>query len=104
MQTEYYNNFDQAIKRALAWLRERGITQLDEAYVGKMGGFGMRTLDKSAGYRIEFDDRCSAHINIWTHYEHGPHCIFPGNEQAVKAIWRQLFYWDPKLKSRKTDA
>ena len=97
MTIEQYINFGEAIKRVLAWLAENGVTQLDEAYEAKLGGFGMRTFDKSAGYRIEFDVRSGAHINTWCHSKHGPHCAFPGNEKAVKSIWRLLFYWDTKL-------
>ncbi len=101
MILQRYTNFNEAIRAALAWLQSEGATQLDEAYEARRGTFGMRTLDKSAGYRVEFDEPSSAHINVWSHNKHGPHFQFPGNAQAVKAVWRQLFYWDPKLK-RKT--
>lgn len=100
MKTVVFLNFDQAIKAALAWLHANGVTHLDEAYESRRGGFGMRTLDRSGGYRIEFDDRSQAHINVWSHHAHGPHLHFPGNENVVKSLWRQLFYWDPRLKRR----
>ena len=65
----------------------------------------MRTSDGSAGYRIEFHTipagkTPEAHINVWWHHTKGSHIVFPGNEQAVKAKWRQLFLWDPKLQRR----
>jgi hypothetical protein len=63
----------------------------------------MRTIDGGAGYRIEFDARSGAHINVWSRKEKGPHYVFPGNEGAVRAKWRQLFLWDPKLKRRSTE-
>ena len=45
----------------------------------------MGTLDGSGGYRVEFDDRRSAHINVSCHDERGPHYMFPGNAEAVRS-------------------
>ncbi len=94
-----FTNYNDAIRAALDWLRSQGV-QLDEAFEAKMGGFGMRSLDRSGGYRLEFDDRSQAHINVWSHGQKGPHYRFPGNEKAVRSLWRQLYFWDPKLKWR----
>ena len=96
----HFNSYGDAILAALKWLRDRKVLHLDEPYESKFGGFGMRTRDQSAGYRIEFDNRSSAHINVWCGHEKGPHYLFPGNEKDVRAKYRQLFWWDPSLKRR----
>jgi hypothetical protein len=98
METKTFANYNEAIRAALDWLRLQNVA-LDEAFEAK-GGFGIRTSDGSGGYRIEFDDRSHAHINVWCHSRKGPHYAFPGNENSVRSVWRQLFYWDPKLKRR----
>jgi hypothetical protein len=87
-------SYGEAIDAALAWLKVSGVSHLDEAFEARSGAFGMRTLDGGSGYRLEFDSRVGAHINIWHHHTKGPHFIFPGNEGDVKAKWRQLFLWD----------
>jgi hypothetical protein len=99
-QTIQCNTYGDAVKAALDWLEARGITNLNEAFKARLGGYGMRTLDGSSGYRIEYDERSKAHINVWHHKDPGPHFTFRGNEQDVEAKKRQLFFWDPKLKRR----
>jgi hypothetical protein len=99
METKQFKNYNDAIRAALDWLRDQNV-QLDEAFEARMRGFGMRSLDGSGGYRIEFDDRNQTHINVWSHYRKGPHFLFPGNENAVRNLWRQLYFWDRKLKRR----
>src|SRR3954467_8707697 len=94
-----FTNYNDAIQAALDWLRARNVP-LDEVFEAKMGGFGMRSLDRSGGYRIEFDAPHRAHINVWAHAEKGPHYTFPGNERSVRTLWRQLFFWDPAVKYR----
>lgn len=93
------SNYNDAIRAALDWLRDRAVV-LEEAFEARMGGFGMRSLDGSGGYRVEFDPKNQAHINVWCHSQRGTHFTFPGNESSVRALWRQLYYWDPKLKRR----
>ena len=99
METIQLGTYNEAIRAALQWLIKHGV-RLEEAFEAKMGGFGMRGLDGSGGYRVEFDTRAQAHINVWCHSQKGPHYLFPGNEQAVRSLWRQLYFWDPKLKRR----
>ena len=101
METQRFINYGLAIAAALEWLKTRGAI-LDEAYESKYG-FGMRNYDASAGYRIEFDNRSGPHINVWFHKIKGPHFVFPGNENDVRAKWRQLFWWDPRLRRRSED-
>jgi hypothetical protein len=60
----------------------------------------MRSEDGSGGYRIECDLRSQAHINVWSHNQKGPHYLFPGNDSSVRSLWRQLYFWDSKLKRR----
>ena len=91
--------YGEAIELALKWLAKHHV-QLEEAYEARRGGFGMRSADRSGGYRIEFSIDHGNHINVWCHYEKGPHYLFPGNEQVVRTLWRQLFFWDPNLKRR----
>jgi hypothetical protein len=99
MENKQLKNYNEAIRTALDWLRAEKVL-LEEAFEAKMGGFGMRSLDGSGGYRVEFDNRSQAHINVWSHGQKGPHYLFPGNDAAVRSVWRQLYYWDPKLKRR----
>jgi hypothetical protein len=95
-----YKTFGEAIDAALEWLRVRGVTRLDEAFEARMGAFGMRTSDGRSGYRLEFDSRSGAHINVWHHKVRGPHFTFQGNERDVQAKWRQLYWWNPRLRRR----
>jgi hypothetical protein len=92
--------YGDAIKTALEWLRSVGATNLEKAFEAKFGGFGMRTFDGSSGYRLEFDQRSGPHINVWHSKVQGPHFTFIGNEQDVRSKWRQLYWWDPRVKRR----
>jgi hypothetical protein len=93
-------SYNEAINQAIEWLKVHGAATLDEAYEARKGGFGMRTLDKSSGYRLEFDLRSGTHINTWSAKTKGPHYTFPGNEQDIRAKWKQLYFWDPRLRKR----
>ena len=99
MDTIRFTNYNDTIRAALDWLCDQKV-QLDEAFEARMGGFGMRSLDGSGGYRIEFDARNQAHVNVWSHSQKGPHFVFQGNGNAVRSLWRQLYFWDSKLKRR----
>lgn len=99
METKKFTNYNDAIRSALDWLRDHNV-ELQEAFEARQGGFGMRSIDGSGGYRVEFDTPSQAHINVWCHSMKGPHYSFPGNKNSVVSLWRQLYYWDPKLKRR----
>lgn len=43
----------------------------------------MQTWDGKTGFRVEFDDRSGAHINVWPAKEKGPHYTFDANEKTV---------------------
>lgn len=95
-------NFNEAVTAALGWLSQHKVS-LDESFETKFGRYGMRSADRSGGYRVEHDNKANAHINVWCHETKGPHFQFPGNEATVKSIWRQLFLTDPKFKKPKQD-
>lgn len=99
MSEARFNSYDKAINAALDWLRNQDV-QLEEVFETRKKSFGMRSLDRSGGYRIEFDDRSQAHINVWSHSQKGPHYTFPGNKNSVISLFRQLYFWDPKIKWR----
>ena len=46
----------------------------------------MQTLNGKVGFRIEFDERSGAHINMWAGKEKGPHVHFDGSEKTVEKI------------------
>jgi hypothetical protein len=46
----------------------------------------MQTADGKAGYRIEYDERSGAHINVWSGKEKGPHFNFAASEPTVRKI------------------
>jgi hypothetical protein len=100
MEIRRVNTFNNAITAALAWLKTYGVTTLDEAFRARSGSFGMRTATGSSGYRLEFDSPTGAHIHVWLHKLKGSYYVFMGNEPDVWAKWRQLFWWDSKLKMR----
>lgn len=103
MEIRRFNTYGEAISATLAWLKARDVDNLEEAFEARSGGFGMRTTDGSSGYRLEFDSSAGPHINVWHHKIKGPHFAFQGNEQDVRAKWRQLFWWDSKVKKRSSD-
>jgi hypothetical protein len=96
-----FQSFQTAQTAALNWLKARGFTS-GEVTVGKFGTSagepnGMTEIidGKRIGYRIEYDDRSGAHINVFDFTEggdgKGPHFLFPGNGNAVNSILNQLF-------------
>ena len=63
--------------------------------MGKFGNnfekpIGMKTADGKAGFRIEFDERNGAHINVWSGKEKGPHFTFDGDQASVNRIVKQF--------------
>lgn len=75
----------------MTWLRTKGF-QVGTATRGRFGAAqgtinGLRS--GGTGYRIEFDARSGAHINVFSGKEKW-HFIFPGGQSAVKSLLRQL--------------
>lgn len=79
------------MRGALAWLRQRGFNATEAvATRGKFGGVQLKA--GNIGYRIEFDARSGAHINVFAGKEKGPHFMISNmNRAALNAILRVLF-------------
>jgi hypothetical protein len=87
-------SYNEAMNKALAWLGARGFSGTTaQPSIGRLGGGRVNgmTGPGRVGYRIEFDQRSNAHINVFAGSEKGPHFTFPGNNAAVNAILNQLF-------------
>ncbi len=53
--------------------------------------YGLKT-EGNIGYRIEYDARNGAHINVFAGKEKGPHFVIENATEAdINAILRQLF-------------
>ena len=51
---------------------------------------GMKTADGKVGFRIEFDEKVGAHINVFDKKEKDtPHFIFKASEKTVKKIQKR---------------
>jgi RHS repeat-associated protein len=84
------DDYNQAMNRALAWLDERGFVA-ERTTIGKFGTtagqpIGMQTADGKTGFRVEFDERNGAHINVWSGKEKGPHFNFDASESTVTKL------------------
>lgn len=59
--------------------------------IGKFGStagrpIGTQTADGKLGFRVEFDARSGADINVFTGKEKGPHFTFAASEATVERI------------------
>jgi hypothetical protein len=86
--------YEQARNEALSWLKQRGFKS-EKPTFGKFGytknkPIGRQTNDGKVGFRIEYDSRSGAHINVWAGKEKGPHFEFDASEKTVKKI-QKLF-------------
>jgi RHS repeat-associated protein len=89
-----FKDFNQARNAAMEWLRARGF-KAEQATLGKFGEnagkpIGMKSADGSVGFRVEYDARNGAHINVWAGKEKGPHFTFEGNQSMVDQIVKQF--------------
>lgn len=85
-----FADYNRARNAALDWLNERGF-RAEAQTIGKFGDnagkpIGMQTTDGKTGFRIEFDKRSGAHINVWSGKEKGPHIKFEGDQKHVNKI------------------
>ncbi|MDA8481407.1 Rhs family protein, partial [Citrobacter sp. Awk 4] len=83
-----------ARNKALKWLEERGFVA-EKVNTGKFGStkgqpVGMTTLDGKTGFRIEFDERSGAHINVFSGKDKGEHFLFEVSESTVTKL-QKLF-------------
>lgn len=91
---ESFDDFNQARNAALEWLEARGFKAerqvISRIAADPMQGkpIGMMTADGKVGFRIEFDSRNGAHINVWSGKEKGPHFRFRGDQSMVNKIRR----------------
>ena len=86
--------YEQALNKALEWLLENDF-RAEKPKLGKFGErkgqpIGMQTADARTGYRIEYDDRHGAHINVWTHRKNGPHYTFEGTSKTVFQLTKRF--------------
>ena len=84
------DDYNQAMNKALKWLEERGF-KAEKPTIGKFGDtkgkpIGYRTADGKTGFRVEFDQRNGAHINVFSGKEKGPHFTFKGSPRTVRKI------------------
>lgn len=87
-------SYEQARNEALFWLEQRGFKSEKQTF-GKFGytrkrPIGRQTSDGKIGFRIEYDSRSGAHINLWSGKEKGPHIEFDASEKTVKKL-QKLF-------------
>lgn len=50
----------------------------------------MTTANGKTGFRIEFDERSGAHINVFSGKLKGPHFQFNGNQNTVNKIIKRF--------------
>ncbi len=84
------DDFNQAMNKALEWLEARGF-RAEKPTIGRFGDIkgkpiGMQTADGKTGFRIEYDGRSGAHINVWSGKEKGPHFTFDAAESTVSKL------------------
>lgn len=84
------DDFNQAMSKALSWLQSRGF-KAEKPTLGRFGTIkdvpiGMQTANGKTGFRVEWDERSGAHINVWSGKEKGPHFTFDAPESTVTKI------------------
>ncbi|MDX5631139.1 MULTISPECIES: hypothetical protein [unclassified Brenneria] len=60
----------------------------EKVNTGKFGAtrgkpVGMTTADGKTGFRVEYDERSGAHINVFSGKEKGEHFLFDASESTV---------------------
>ncbi|WP_182378675.1 polymorphic toxin-type HINT domain-containing protein [Nocardioides sp. WS12] len=84
------DDYNQAMREAMTWLEERGF-RAERPTFGRFGDtrgrpIGMQTADGKVGFRVEFDERSGAHINVFNGKEKGPHFTFNATSKTVSKI------------------
>ena len=82
--------YGQAMNEALKWLEPKGF-KAEKIVFGKFGKIkgkpiGMKTADGKIGFRVEYDTRSGAHLNIWAGKEKGPHLLFDEVEKSITKL------------------
>ncbi|MCQ9454915.1 polymorphic toxin type 47 domain-containing protein [Citrobacter portucalensis] len=88
------SSYEQARNKALKWLEERGF-KAERVNIGKFGStrgkpVRMTTADGKTGFRIEYDERSGAHINVFSGKDKGEHFLFDASESVVTKL-QKLF-------------
>lgn len=84
------------MNKSLDWLEKSGFKATDQN-IGKFGSTkgkavgmtGVNSMGKKAGFRVEFDSRSGAHINVFSGKEKGPHFEFDASEKTVTKIQKK---------------
>ena len=90
-------SYENAMKGALVWLGSHGFkadaTNLTKGLADTTAGlpFGKTTANGKVGFRVEWDDKIGAHINVFDKtlpkgMQNGPHFTFPGGEAEVEKL------------------
>ena len=80
--------YEQARNKALVWLEARGFKP-EAVNMSKFTKkpYGMKTADGKVGFRVEYDERCGAHINVFNGKESAlPHFTWKGTKGSVEQI------------------
>lgn len=93
-QLKRYKDYNLARNAALEWLTKRGF-KAEKVVLGKFGSskgkpIGMQSMDGKIGFRVEYDSRSGAHINVWFGKEKGPHFEFEASEETVNQIIKRF--------------
>jgi RHS repeat-associated protein len=88
--SHHSKEFSGALSKAVAWLDGHGFSAAKVNY-GKFGDnagkpIGMQTLDGKVGFRVEYDERHGAHINVWAGKEKGRPFTFDASSKTVDKI------------------
>jgi hypothetical protein len=91
-----FKSSNDAQRAAIEWLREAGYTgklaqRTTSKFTGQVCGMEEVINGHRVGWRIEFDVRSGAHLNVYSGAGKGPHFLFPGQQADVTALLRQLF-------------
>ena len=88
-----FKDFNQARNVAVSWLDGKGF-KAEKATIGKFGEskgrpIGMQSADGKSGFRVEYDGRHGAHINVWSGKEKQTF-TFSGTKEQVDRLVRQF--------------
>ena len=84
------HSYEQARNKAIKWLEERGF-KAEKVNTGKFGStrgrpVGMTSADGKTGFRVEYDARSGAHINVFSGKDKGEHFLFDVTESTVTKL------------------
>ncbi|MGY2366556.1 RHS repeat-associated core domain-containing protein, partial [Pseudomonas azotoformans] len=88
------STYEQASNKALEWLFENDF-RAEKPTMGRFGPrkgepVGVQTADGKTGYRVEYDDRSGAHINVWSGKKKGPHYQFDASPKTVLQLTKRF--------------